>query len=257
MAFSELVLRFSEIGSFPLLSAFSEWVLRVSDSVNFPLLSAFLIGVLAAISPCPMATNITATVYISRRITSRRYVITSGILYMLGRVTSYFTIGALIMLAGMQIPGIALFLQDAGERFMGPLLIIVGLLLLGIVKLPLFKGGGRLSSIGERVANRGRIGAFLLGFIFALAFCPYTAVLFFGIVIPLSLESTGGITLPAMFAIGTGLPVLLFAILLSAGVAVVSTWLDRVTAAERVIRKIVALVFIGTGVYFVVLWISS
>jgi len=257
MAFSEFVLPFSQSSVFPLLSAFSEWVMRVSDSVNFPLLSAFLIGVLAATSPCPMATNITATVYISRRITSRRHVVILGILYMLGRMTSYFTIGALIMLVGVKIPRIALFLQDAGERFLGPLLIIVGLILLDIVKLPFIQGGGRLSSIGERVANRGRTGAFLLGIVFALAFCPYTAVLFFGIVVPLGLKSTGGITLPAVFAIGTGLPVLLFAILLSVGVAKVSTWLNRITAAEKVIRKIVALVFIGTGVYFVVLWIGS
>jgi len=236
---------------------FGEFVLRLSQTGSLSLLCAFLIGLLAAISPCPLATNITAMAYISRRFSDCRRVATSGALYTLGRTVSYFTLGAVVILAGVSIPHLARLLQDAGERFMGPLLIIVGILLLGIVRLPFLQSGGRLSSIGERVANRGRIGAFLLGFIFALAFCPYTAVLFFGIVIPLSLESTGGITLPAMFAIGTGLPVLLFAILLSAGVAVVSTWLDRVTAAERVIRKIVALVFIGTGVYFVVLWISS
>jgi cytochrome c-type biogenesis protein len=236
---------------------FGDLVQRISESVSFPLLSAFLIGVMAAISPCPLATNITAMAYISRRITDRRYVISSGALYTLGRITSYFIIGALVITAGTSIPRVSLFLQDVGERYMGPLLIVVGILLLGIIKLPLVQSGGKLASLGERVAKRGRLGAYLLGVVFALAFCPYTAILFFGILVPLALESREGITLPAAFAVGTGLPVLLFAVLLSAGVTQVATWLDRVSAAEKVIRKLVALLFIGAGTYFVVLWVQG
>jgi cytochrome c biogenesis protein CcdA len=101
------------------------------------------------------------------------------------------------------------------------------------------------------------IGGFLLGALFALAFCPYSAVLFFGVLIPLALKSTGGVALPAVFAIGTGLPVLVFGTLLSAGVARVSTWLNAVTRAEKVIRIIVSIIFIGVGVYYVVLWIQA
>jgi cytochrome c biogenesis protein CcdA len=178
---------------------FGDVVLRISESVSFPLLSAFLIGILASVSPCPLATNITAMAYISRNITDKRYVVTSGILYTLGRTVSYFTIGALIILAGMKIPHVAETLQDAGEKFLGPLLLIVGIIMLDIVKLPV----------------------------------------------------------PASFAIGTGLPVLLFGILLSAGITQVSRWLNIVTASERVIRKIAALVFIGAGVYYIVLWIQG
>ena len=228
---------------------FSELVLRISESVDFPLLAAFLIGILAAISPCPLATNIAATTYISRNITSRWYVATSGMLYTLGRMTTYFIIGALIIVGDMKSHRISLFLQDAGDMFMGPLLIVMGIILLGIVKLPVFRGSGRLSSIGDRVAKRGRLGAFLLGAVFALAFCPYTAVMFFGILMPLALKTTAGVTIPAVFAIGTGLPVLLFAILLSVGVTGVSNWLNKVTVTEKVMRKIVALIFIGVGVY--------
>ena len=236
---------------------FGDLVLRISESVNFPLLSAFLIGILAAISPCPLATNITAMAYISRDITNQKYVVVSGTLYTLGRMTSYFIIGALVILAGVKIPGLSLALQDAGEKFMGPLLIIVGILMLGVIKLPFMQSGGRLSSIGEKVSKKGHVGAYLLGVIFALAFCPYTAILFFGILIPLAIKSTAGATLPAVFAIGTGLPVLVFAILLSTGVTKVSKWLNKVTAVESVIRKIVAVVFIGVGIYFVVLWIQG
>jgi len=236
---------------------FGGFVLQISESVSFPLLSAFLIGVLASISPCPLTTNITAMAYISRKITDRRYVVTSGFLYTLGRMASYFTLGALVILAGVKIPRISLLLQDVGEHALGPLLIVVGFILLDIVKLPLVQGSGWLTSLGERVANWGSMGGFLLGMVFALAFCPYSAVLFFGIVVPLALKSTGGIALPAVFAIGTGLPVLLFGILLSAGVTKVAEWLQIVRGAERVARKIAALVFIGAGVYYLLMWIRS
>jgi len=236
---------------------FGDLVQRMSDSVSFPLLSAFLIGIMAAVSPCPLATNISAMAYISRNITDRRYVVISGVLYTLGRMVTYFTIGAVVIVAGASIPNLSLFLQDAGERFLGPLLIVVGILLLDIVKIPFFQGSGRLAAIGERVARRGRLGAFLLGVVFALAFCPYTAILFFGILVPLALESTAGVTLPASFAVGTGLPVLVFAALLSFGVTKVAQWLNAVTAAEKVIRKIVALLFMGVGIYFVVLWVQN
>ena len=101
---------------------FGGLVYQISESVSFPLLSALLIGVLAAVSPCPLATNVTAMAYISRRITDRRHVLTSGALYTLGRMTSYFVIGALVIIAGMSVPGVSRFLQDAGEKLLGPLL---------------------------------------------------------------------------------------------------------------------------------------
>jgi cytochrome c-type biogenesis protein len=236
---------------------FDEFVLHFTQSGGLPVIAAFLIGLLAAISPCPLATNITALAYISRNITDRRYVALAGALYTLGRMTSYFVIGALIILIGVNIPGLANALQSSGEIFLGPLLIVVGILMLGIIKIPALRGGGRLSRIGERVARRRWLGPFLLGVVFALAFCPYTALLFFGVLMPLSSESTGGVTFPAVFAIGTGLPVLIFAILLSFGVSKVSAWLDKVTAVEKWVRRLAAVVFIGVGIYYVVLWVQS
>jgi len=134
---------------------------------------------------------------------------------------------------------------------------VIGVIMLSINRMPFSLGGGRLSSIGGKVADWGMIGGFLLGALFALAFCPYSAVLFFGVLIPLALKSAGGVTLPAVYAIGTGLPVLVFGTLLSAGVARVSTWLNAVTRAEKVIRVVVAIIFIGVGIYLVVLWIQS
>jgi cytochrome c biogenesis protein CcdA len=230
---------------------------QLSEGVNIPVLSALFLGLLTAISPCPMATNIAAIAYVSRRVTDRRYAIMTGTLYTLGRMISYSVLGILIIVAGLEIPGVASFLQDFGEQILGPLLIVVGLIMLNIDRLSFSLGGGKLSSIGEKVADRGMVGGLLLGVLFALAFCPYSAVLFFGVLIPLALKTTGGVTLPAVFAIGTGLPVLIFGILISIGVSRVSTWLNALTRVEKIIRVIVSIIFIGIGIYYVVLWIQT
>jgi len=232
-------------------------VRQLSGNFNIPVLSALFLGLLTATSPCPMATNIAAIAYVSRRATDRRYTVMTGILYTLGRMLSYSILGVLIIVAGLEIPGVASFLQDFGERVLGPLLITVGVIMLNVDRLSFSPGGGKLSLIAERVAGWGAIGGFLLGALFALAFCPYSAVLFFGVLIPLSLKSNGGVILPAVFAFGTGLPVLVFGTLLSVGVARVSRWLNLVTRVEKVIRKIVSIIFIGVGTYYVVLWIQS
>ena len=158
---------------------------------------------------------------------------------------------------GLEIPGVASFLQDWGEKILGPLLIVVGIIMLIIDRFSFGLGGGKLAALGEKVANRGMLGGFLLGVIFALAFCPYSAIIFFGVLIPLSLESTGGVTLPAVFAIGTGLPVLVFGILISLGISKVSKWLNAVTRVEKVLRIVVSIIFIGVGIYYVVLWIQT
>jgi len=225
--------------------------------LNVPALSALFLGLITAISPCPMATNIAAIAYVSRRVKERRYAVMTGALYTLGRMFSYSILGVIIIVAGLGVSGIASFLQDFGEQVLGPLLIVVGVIMLTINRMPFASSGGKLSSIGERVAGWGTIGGFLLGALFALAFCPYSAVLYFGVLIPLALKSTGGVTLPAVYAIGTGLPVLVFGVLISAGVAKVSTWLNAVTGAEKVIRVVVSIVFIGVGVYLVVRWIQA
>ena len=229
----------------------------ILGDVNIPVLSALLLGLITAISPCPLATNIAALAYVSRRATERRYAIITGALYTLGRMFSYSVIGVLIIVAGLEIPGVATFLQDFGEQVLGPLLIVIGVIMLTINRMSIGSTGGRLSSIGERVAGWGMMGGFLLGALFALAFCPYSAVLFFGILIPLALKSAGGVALPAVYAIGTGLPVLVFGVLISAGVARVSKWLNAVTRVEKIIRVAVSIIFIGVGIYLVVLWIQT
>jgi cytochrome c-type biogenesis protein len=219
---------------------------------NIPIFTAFFLGLITAISPCPMATNITAIAYVSRDIANKNYAVLTSVLYTVGRMFSYSLIGILIIVIGIEIPGVALFLQGTGEKILGPLLIVVGALMLFIDKLSFGKGSNMLTSMGNKIANLGMLGGFLLGVIFALAFCPYSAVLYFGVLMPLALQSNEGIILPTIFALGTGIPVLLFGILLSLGVSRVSSWFNAITRAEKIIRIVVAVIFIGAGIYYVV-----
>jgi len=232
----------------------SELVLRLAESGSLPLITAFLLGLLTAISPCPLATNITAMAYITRRVSDRKYAVITGVLYTLGRIFSYSILGILIIAAGLDIPLVSSFLQDVGERALGPLLIVVGLVMLNIERLTFGRVSGRIATLGGKVADWGMIGGFLLGVIFALAFCPYSAVLYFGVLMPLALQSTAGIMLPAIFAVGTGLPVLILGTLLSLGISGVSSWLNAITRIQPVIRTAASVIFIGVGVYYVVLW---
>ena len=231
-------------------------LLGFATSLNIPVISALLIGVVATIGPCTMATNIAALAYISRRVADRKYAVTTGALYTLGRMFTYSVIGVLIILAGLKTPGISTFVQDIGEKALGPFLIIVGIALLFIDRLSFGRGGNSLSQMGSKVADWGMLGGFPLGAIFALAFCPVSATLFFMVLIPLALKSAGGVTLPAFFALGTGIPVLLFGTLLSFGMSGVTGWLNTITRVEKYIRIAMAIIFIAVGIYYVVLWLK-
>jgi cytochrome c-type biogenesis protein len=230
---------------------------EILSSSNIPVVSALFLGLLTAISPCPMATNIAAMAYVSRRIADRKYAVTTSILYTLGRMFSYTLLGVLIIYIGLEIPGVSLFLQSAGGQVLGPILVVVGLLMLFIDKISFGRSGGGLAALGSKVANWGMFSGFLLGILFALAFCPYSAVLYFGILMPLSMKSAGGIIFPAVFAIGTGLPVLIIGILLSFGVAGVTSWVNAITRIERIIRVVIAVIFIGVGIYYIYQWIQT
>ena len=229
----------------------------LAGSANIPIASAFLLGLLTAISPCPMATNLTAVAYVTRRVTDRKFAIITAALYTLGRMFSYSVLGILIVAVGLEIPWVSLALQQISEPVLGPLLILIGLVMLSINKISIGRGSGKLVSLGGKIADWGMLGGFLLGVIFALAFCPYSAVLFFGVLIPLALKSTGGLGLPAVYNIGTGLPILVLGILLSFGVSRVPSWVDALNRAQPRIRVVVSLIFIGVGIYYLVPWLQS
>jgi len=220
---------------------------------NIPIITAFFLGILTSISPCPLATNITAVAFISQKIGHKKYILLAGTIYTLGRMIAYSLVGVLIILIGAKVSTISIFLQNTGEKILGPLFIIIGLILLDAIKISFGKEGGLSKKLSEKVSNWGVWGALLLGFIFALAFCPYSAVLFFGGLIPLSLESKGGITFPAIYAIGTGLPVVFFTLLLSLGVSWLNKAVSKIKTIEKIMRYIAAFTFIGVGIYYLIL----
>ncbi len=218
-------------------------------SNSLPLLSAFLLGLLVALSPCPLTTNLAALAYIGRRFTEPAIVLYCGALYTLGRMASYTILAAVLVLVGIEASGVAPPLQDVGQYALGPLLILAGLAVLGVVPLSPPVGLGARACAGEKLAGRGPLGAFGLGALFALAFCPYSAALFFGALLPLALSAPGGVALAPAFALGTGLPVLVAALLLSAGVTRLAGWLEATTRIEPVLRWLSGLTFVGAGAY--------
>lgn len=212
---------------------------------------ALWLGLLTAISPCPMATNIAAVSYLARDVRTPGRVLVQGVLYALGRTATYVGLGVLLAGSLLSLLETAEFLQLRMTQFTGPVLIVIGLFLLGLFRLPGI-GSGRLQRWGAQTAGVPAAGPFLLGLFFALSFCPVSAGLFFGSLLPLSVGAGSILLLPALFGIGTALPVLAFAFLIAVGVNWVSTGFERVQGFERWARRVTAVVFLGAGVYLTV-----
>ena len=221
-----------------------------------PVIAAFFIGLMTAISPCPLATNITAIAFISKKIDNSRHPLLAGFVYTLGRMAAYIAVASVIVFFGMNIRIISLGLQHYGELLLGPFLVLCGIYLLDIIELDRVPGGdwfsGFTSGISGRLADKGYLGAFLLGVIFALSFCPFSAVLFFAMLIPLAIGAGDPVIIPAVFALATGLPVIVISYLLVKGVGKCSGIVKKVGAAEVWIRRVVAAVFLLVGVYYIV-----
>jgi cytochrome c biogenesis protein CcdA len=219
------------------------------DSIFVGLISALWLGILTSISPCPLATNIAAISFLSKKIIHPKAVLISGLSYTIGRMFSYATLGFVIISSILSVPVMANFLQKYMNKAFGPVLIFTGLFLLDIIKfnIPSFSLSEKHQN---RLAGSGARGAFILGLIFALVFCPISAALFFGSLIPLALKSKLGTTLPFIYGIGTGLPVLLFAFVIVLGVTSLKPWFNRMTKLEYYMRKITGIVFILVGLYY-------
>jgi cytochrome c biogenesis protein CcdA len=233
-----------------------EYLHQLANSTEFPVLAAFLLGILTAISPCPLATNISAIGFISKDVTNRRKVFLSGLVYTLGRAISYSVLGIILIATlkeGASIYKIQKAISAYGEMILGPFLIIFGILMLDIIKisLPFFN---RWSVNMENRTTRGSLwSALFLGIVFALAFCPYSGVLYFGGLIPLSVSSSIGYSLPIVFAFATGLPVIIFAWILAFSISGLGSFYNKVKTFEFWFRRVVAVVFILVGLYYI--WI--
>jgi cytochrome c biogenesis protein CcdA len=234
----------------------TEFLQAWAENAQYPILAAFALGIMTAISPCPLATNITAIGFISREISSKRKIFYNGLLYTFGRLVSYSGLGILIYFGASSFKVAKLF-SEYGEKFLGPLLLVIGLLMLNIFKIRLSRKGGGLSEKVEQKASGGSSWwAFLLGVIFALAFCPSSGVFYFLMLIPMTLASPDGLLLPPVFAIATGLPVIIIAWLLAFSMSGVGTFYNKIKVFEKWFRLVAAVLFIGAGLYFVfIFWI--
>lgn len=219
------------------------------DNSSIPVLTAFLLGVLTSISPCPLATNITAIAYISREIKSAKHTLLNGLFYTLGRGLSY-TILATLIYFGLSSFQISSIFQGWGDKVLGPILIVIGLIMFGVIKLHWGTGQGKTEKLKIWLSKKGYIGSLLLGMLFALAFCPYSGVLFFGVLIPLVLESAESLLLPPIFAFGTGLPVIVFSFLIAFSMKKVSAAFKVMQKVEKVVRYTVAAIFVAVGIYY-------
>lgn len=211
--------------------------------------SALWLGILTSISPCPLATNIAAVSFLSKKITHPFMVFISGLAYTLGRMVAYAVLGRIIISSLLSAPQAAQLLQKYMGKALGPLLIITGLFLLEVITIKL-PGVALSQEHQNKLVESGAPGAFLLGVIFALAFCPVSAALFFGSLIPLALNIKAGTLLPFIYGVGTGLPVLIFAIAIALGVTSMSHWFHKITKLEYYTRRITGVIFILVGLYY-------
>ncbi len=218
------------------------------------LASALWLGILTSISPCPLASNVAAISFLSKKITHPELVFISGLAYTLGRMVSYAILGWIIISSLLSVPQVAQFLQNYVGKALGPRGSLTGLILLEIIAIRL-PGLSLSQKHHNKLADSGAPGAFLLGFIFALAFCPISAALYFGSLIPLAINSKSGIVLPFIYGIGTGLPVFVFAVAIALGVTSLSHWFHRITRLEFYTRKITGAVFIIVGIYYTGIYI--
>lgn len=214
-----------------------------------PWISALMLGLMTAISPCPLATNITAIGFISKDLENRNMVFLNGLFYTLGRAITYTSI-ALVLYLGADQFKFSGFIQQYGEKILGPLLIIIGFFMLDFIKIN-FPGMGGISSKMEKKTRWGYFDAILLGMLFALAFCPYSGVLYFGMLVPMTISSASGLYLPLIFAIATGIPVIIVSWLLAYTLSGIGGFYNKVKSFEKWFRRVIAVLFILVGIYYI------
>lgn len=228
-----------------------EWLQTLLDNSSIPVLTAFLLGLLTALSPCPLATNIAAIGFIGKDIENRRRIFRNGLLYTLGRIVAYTLLGIILLLIlreGSSLFGIQQAIGMYGGLLIGPALLLIGLFMLWGDKLNLPQFG--FLGNAEGLARKGGWGALLIGILFALAFCPTSGVFYFGVLIPLSAATTAGYLLPAVFAVATALPVLLAAWILAFSAQQLGNVYGKIQTLQKWLYRIVGAIFILIGIYY-------
>ncbi|MEO8147828.1 MAG: aromatic aminobenezylarsenical efflux permease ArsG family transporter [Bacteroidia bacterium] len=226
------------------------------NSSNVPIFSALLLGMLTAISPCPLATNISAIAFISKNnVANKKKILLSGFLYTLGLAFTYTTI-ALIIIFGASKFQVAKFFQGNGEKFVGPVMLLIGLVMLNVIKLNFLSNSNFTEKWSDKFKEKGLLGAFLLGALFAMAFCPYSGALYFGALIPLSIKNDAGFIYPIFYAIGAGTLVMFFTFIIAYSMQRLGKYFKAIQKAEKVMRIIAGLAFVLTGLYYILIYLK-
>ncbi|HLE43958.1 MAG TPA: sulfite exporter TauE/SafE family protein [Methylomirabilota bacterium] len=218
------------------------------QAVNVPMVSALLFGLIGATSPCQLTTNLGALAFSARQ-ADKAGTLTASFAYVLGKVLVYSVVGGLIILLGLRLQAASIPVVLVARRALGPLMVLTGLGMLGVMR---FRGalGQRWSRwLRRRLPTEGRLAAFLLGVAFSFAFCPTLFWLFFGLTVPLALKSPAGWSFPALFAVGTGLPLLVVASAVSLGLGAAEGVAGRMQAVHRIIGRAAGFVFILAGLH--------
>jgi len=219
------------------------------------ILTAVWLGILTSISPCPLATNIAAISYIGNKYKSPGQLISTGLLYTFGRMLAYFVIALLVLTSLLSIPEVGRFLQKYINIIIGPMILFVGLMMLNVIKINIFFSGRFLEKMQKRSDRSGIMGAFILGLIFALALCPLAAGIFFGSLIPLSIQHNSRVLLPLAYGLGTALPVLGISLILGFGVMELGKLFKHLTLFELWAKRITGGIFIAIGIYLIYTYI--
>ena len=227
-----------------------DFLQSILHNTQYASITAIVLGLMTAISPCPLATNITAIGFISKDIENRNRVFINGLLYTLGRAITYTLIAFIIYLGADQFK-FSGFFQRYGGKILGPLLVIIGLFMLDVIKIT-FPGIGKLNSKMQNKSSWNYIDALLLGIVFALAFCPYSGVLYFGMLVPMTVASASGLYLPVIFAVATGIPVIIFAWILAYTVSGIGKVYNKVKTFELWFRRVISVLFIIIGIYYII-----
>jgi cytochrome c biogenesis protein CcdA len=217
-----------------------------------------------------LATNIAAISYVGRKVGDTRQVVHAGLLYTLGRCLLYLALAVLLTTTALSIPAVALFLQKYMHLVLGPVFLVLGMFLVGLITI---SSSGTLMSerMQRRVDAMGVWGALLLGIFFALSFCPTSAAWFFGLVALIMGAEAGAITmvlakvgialpqaslpggsfvLPLVYGIGTAVPVLVVAFLLAYSAKSVAKTYNALAQVEWWARMVTGNVFILIGMWF-------
>lgn len=233
-----------------------EWLQYIVDTYKseLPFLAAFVLGLMTAISPCPLATNITATAYLSKNITSKGRVLLNGVFYTLGRMFSYTTLGLVFYFGASQFK-VSRMLQGIGGLWLGVALVVAGILMLDFIKFNIPFLGKFEIKVDEGKKRNGYWNSFIMGVAFALAFCPFSGVLYFGVLIPMTIASPSGLLLPPLFSIATGLPVIVIAWIIAYSLSNVGKFYDGMKSFEKWFKRVIASVFIIVGIYYIYIYI--